>query len=194
MAQGYGSIMGSLSGLLANFGEESEEAAVASKILAVAQIAIEQAVAIAKATAAGAGVGFPGNIPAIAAGIAAVVGAIASATKSLNKAKIKRAQGGIVEGAGTETSDSIPAMLSNGESVVNARSTRAFAPLLSTINQLGGGVPISVSGTGTEMQGEAMLSRSFAMALREMPTPVVAVSEIERVGNRVKVIENFSQV
>ena len=194
MAQGYGSIMGSLSGLLANFGEQSEEAAVASKILAVAQIAIEQGVAIAKATSAGAGVPFPGNLAAIASGIAAVVSSILSATKAVSKAKVKRAQGGIVEGAGTETSDSIPAMLSNGESVVNARSTRAFAPLLSTINQLGGGVPISVSGTGTEMQGEAMLSRSFAMALREMPTPVVAVSEIERVGNRVKVIENFSQV
>lgn len=193
-ATNYGKLVGSMSGLLSAFGEQSEEAAIASKILAVAQIAIEQAVAIAKATAAGAGVGFPGNIAAIASGIAAVVGAIASATKSLNKAKIKRAQGGIVEGAGTETSDSIPAMLSNGESVVNARSTRAFAPLLSTINQLGGGVPINVSGTGTEMQGEAMLSRSFAMALRELPTPVVAVSEIERVGNRVKVIENFSQV
>lgn len=193
-ATNYGKLVGSMSGLLSAFGEQSEEAAIASKILAVAQIAIEQAVAIAKATAAGAGVGFPGNIAAIASGIAAVVGAIASATKSLNKAKIKRAQGGIVEGAGTETSDSIPAMLSNGESVVNARSTRAFAPLLSTINQLGGGVPINVSGTGTEMQGEAMLSRSFALALRELPTPVVAVSEIERVGNRVKVIENFSQV
>lgn len=193
-ATNYGKLVGSMSGLLSAFGEQSEEAAIASKILAVAQIAIEQAVAIAKATAAGAGVGFPGNIAAIASGIAAVVGAIASATKSLNKAKIKRAQGGIVEGAGTETSDSIPAMLSNGESVVNARSTRAFAPLLSTINQLGGGVPINVSGAGTEMQGEAMLSRSFAMALRELPTPVVAVSEIERVGNRVKVIENFSQV
>lgn len=195
MAQGYGSIMGSLSGLLANFGEESEEAAIASKILAVAQIAIEQGVAIAKATSAGAGVPFPGNLAAIASGIAAVVASIVSATKAVSKAKVtKRAQGGIVEGAGTETSDSIPAMLSNGESVVNARSTRAFAPLLSAINQLGGGVPINVSGTGTEIQGEAMLSRSFALALRELPTPVVAVSEIERVGNRVKVIENFSQV
>ena len=193
-ATNYGKLVGSMSGLLSAFGEQSEEAAIASKILAVAQIAIEQGVAIAKATSAGAGLPFPANLAAIASGIAAVVSAIMSATKSLNKAKIKRAKGGIVEGAGTETSDSIPAMLSNGESVVNARSTRAFAPLLSTINQMGGGVPINVSGASTDMQGEAMLSRSFAMALKEMPSPVVAVSEIERVGNRVKVIENFSQL
>lgn len=57
------------------------------------------------------------------------------------KGKITRlAGGGIVTGEGTSTSDSIPAMLSNGESVINARSTSLFGGLLSTINQLGGGV------------------------------------------------------
>ncbi|MBZ0184016.1 MAG: hypothetical protein K8F60_16280 [Melioribacteraceae bacterium] len=44
------------------------------------------------------------------------------------------AQGGYVTGAGTSTSDSIPAMLSNGEFVVNAKSTTAFRPLLEAIN------------------------------------------------------------
>lgn len=39
---------------------------------------------------------------------------------------IKQAKGGPVFGAGTATSDSIPAMLSNGEYVVNARSAAAF--------------------------------------------------------------------
>ena len=49
------------------------------------------------------------------------------------------AKGGYVSGAGSGTSDSIPAMLSNGESVINAKSTSAFAPLLSAINEWGGG-------------------------------------------------------
>lgn len=49
------------------------------------------------------------------------------------------ARGGIVTGTGTGTSDSITARLSNGESVINANSTQAFAPLLSAINELGGG-------------------------------------------------------
>lgn len=44
------------------------------------------------------------------------------------------AQGGYVSGAGTSTSDSIPAMLSNGEFVVNAAATRSNLPLLSAIN------------------------------------------------------------
>ena len=44
------------------------------------------------------------------------------------------AGGGHVTGPGTGTSDSIPAMLSNGEYVVRAASTRKFLPLLEAIN------------------------------------------------------------
>lgn len=45
-----------------------------------------------------------------------------------------KAAGGPIVGPGTGTSDSIPAMLSNGEFVVNAEQTKAFAPLLMAIN------------------------------------------------------------
>lgn len=44
------------------------------------------------------------------------------------------AGGGQVSGAGTGTSDSLLAMLSNGEFVVNAKSTAKFRPLLHAIN------------------------------------------------------------
>jgi hypothetical protein len=44
------------------------------------------------------------------------------------------ATGGYVSGPGSGTSDSIPSLLSNGEFVVNAASTRRFAPLLHSIN------------------------------------------------------------
>lgn len=46
----------------------------------------------------------------------------------------RRAQGGFITGPGGDTSDDIPAMLSNGEFVINSRSTRVFRPLLETIN------------------------------------------------------------
>jgi hypothetical protein len=49
------------------------------------------------------------------------------------------AGGGYVSGTGTGTSDSIPARLSNGESVINANSTAQFGGLLSLINEAGGG-------------------------------------------------------
>ena len=48
-----------------------------------------------------------------------------------------RASGGIITGQGTSTSDSIPARLSNGEYVVNARATAGFLPLLNAINDAG---------------------------------------------------------
>lgn len=44
------------------------------------------------------------------------------------------AGGGYISGAGTGTSDSIPAMLSNGEYVVNANATSKYLPLLSALN------------------------------------------------------------
>jgi tape measure domain-containing protein len=44
------------------------------------------------------------------------------------------ADGGHVSGPGTGTSDSIPAMLSNGEFVVNSKATKRYAPLLRAIN------------------------------------------------------------
>jgi hypothetical protein len=53
---------------------------------------------------------------------------------NVSASPIKFAVGGMVRGPGTETSDSIPAMLSDGEFVVNARSTRLFQPILSAIN------------------------------------------------------------
>lgn len=49
---------------------------------------------------------------------------------------------GMVNGPGTGTSDSVNAKLSNGESVINAKSTKLFGPVLSAINQAGGGIAI----------------------------------------------------
>jgi hypothetical protein len=47
---------------------------------------------------------------------------------------VKAAGGGRIRGPGTAKSDSIPALLSNGEFVVNAAQAKKFAPLLEAIN------------------------------------------------------------
>lgn len=48
-----------------------------------------------------------------------------------------KAYGGFIRGAGTGTSDSIPAMLSNGEYVINASAVRAVGtPMLDQINKM----------------------------------------------------------
>jgi hypothetical protein len=55
------------------------------------------------------------------------------------------ATGGIVRGPGSGTSDSIPARLSNGEAVMTAQAVSMFGPVLSQMNQAGGGVGFNSS-------------------------------------------------
>lgn len=121
---------------------------------------------------------------------AAALSALIAAAFEAAKAGVNSfAVGGLVRGAGTGTSDSVPARLSNGESVMTARATSMFSPILSAFNQLGGGVPIVVNGGGSQM-GEDMLAAAVARGFMMCPRPVVSVKEINEVMNRVKVIEN----
>lgn len=53
---------------------------------------------------------------------------------------LKKADGGFISGPGTDRSDSIPAMLSNGEYVINARAVKNVGlPLLDNINRMADG-------------------------------------------------------
>ncbi|KAB2705060.1 hypothetical protein [Brucella lupini] len=58
---------------------------------------------------------------------------------------LRLAGGGHVRGRGSATSDSIPAMLSNGEYVINAAATKKFGPLLDAINS---GKGLALAGGG----------------------------------------------
>ena len=114
-------------------GEESELA----KGLSVLQATMNTYTAAAAALApppVGAG---PLLGPILAATTVAL--GLANVTKILSAPEPEFALGGIVGGMGTGTSDSITARLSKGESVINARSTQMFKPLLSAINESGGG-------------------------------------------------------
>jgi hypothetical protein len=85
------------------------------------------------------------------------------------------AVGGYVSGPGTGTSDSIPAYLSNGESVINAQSTRMFRPLLSTINQIGGGRRFAEGGVVSPTQAMDELNAQLANSQNQpIKTYVVA--------------------
>ena len=101
--------------------------------------------------------------------------------------------GGYVQGAGTGTSDSIPARLSNGESVMTAKATSMFSPILSAFNQLGGGVPIVTNNGGSNI-GMDMLAAAVARGYQMAPQPVVSVEEINRTQRRVQTIENISRL
>lgn len=100
--------------------------------------------------------------------------------------------GGYVQGAGTGTSDSIPARLSNGESVMTAKATSMFSPILSAFNQLGGGVPIVANNGGSNI-GMDMLAAAVARGYQMAPQPVVSVEEINRTQRRVQTRDNISR-
>lgn len=128
------------------------------------------------------------GVASAAAKLALIKAAFAAA-----KAAIKGfSTGGYVQGSGTGTSDSIPARLSNGESVMTAKATSMFSPILSAFNQLGGGVPIVANNGGSNI-GMDMLAAAVARGYQMAPQPVVSVEEINRTQRRVKTIENIGR-
>jgi len=83
---------------------------------------------------------------------------------------VNKAAGGYVSGPGTPTSDSIPAMLSNGEYVINARSVQAAGlPMLDSINKMAAGgmvkynVPQMSSGGRVRFNQGGLASSSSSM-------------------------------
>ena len=171
-------------------GKSKEFAAAEKAESAIAQgMAAVEAVKAAVEAVGSATKGDPYTIAIrIAAALAAVTVAIAKA-KSLGSGF---ATGGYVSGAGTSTSDSITARLSNGESVMNAKATSMYAPLLSALNQSAGGNSIQVSDAGANTINSNILAESMANAVANMPSPIVTVEDINLGQKRVSVAENNS--
>lgn len=188
-------MFGALSELSAEFAEQSEALAVFSKAMALFEIAMNQGKAIAAGVAEAVKIGFPQNIAAIATTVAAIASAITSALKVVKGTTPPKAtgtesrqgqvsyfsEGGLVTGEGTGTSDSVPAMLSNGEAVMTARTVSLFGSTLSALNQLGGGVPIQTGSQGAgDMALNAMTESAIAKALANQKAPIVQVVDIQR--------------
>jgi hypothetical protein len=132
--------------------------------------------AVAAGTAQTAQIGFPQNLIPLAlyaVQAAGIISAIVSATKKSESLTpdiggleggtstpplpsapapvgvvARRNQGGFVYGDGGSITDSIPAMLSNGEFIMNAKSASMFSPMLTAMNDVGNlpniGVPQSL--------------------------------------------------
>ncbi len=198
-------IVGSLSQLMETVAGDNEEMVKASKVIALAEVAIKQGQAIAEAVASAAA-GDPYTYALrVAAAIASTVAAMASAISSINSAKFARGTA-YVKGPGTSTSDSIPAMLSVGEGVVNARGNAMFPGVVEAMNAAGngiyspvlsmlhksGGAPVQVT-----HQQEAVSRMQMASAMKEALQELnlsVSVEEIKNTESRVRAIENLATV
>nr|DAU81802.1 MAG TPA: Tail tape measure [Caudoviricetes sp.] len=183
-------VIGGVSDVVEAFGAKNKALAQASKMVALAEIAINTGVAISSGIKASVGVPFPKNLVAIATTISQVLSGVATAIRTVKSAKF--ATGGLVTGPGSGTSDSIHAQLSNGESVLTANATSMFAPALSAFNQIGGGVPIMNNNNSQQQIGEEFLARAVARGMASAPRPIVSVEEISKASNRVETIERLS--
>lgn len=187
---------------------------IASTAQALASNAVSFAKAIEGASTAAAATGPLAPIT-LAANIAEMIGLILSSTTSVMSAinqaksaaetasKYSFSTGGYVQGEGTSTSDSIHARLSNGESVINAKSTKMFYPILDAINQAGGGAAFGSTRTNRFANGgvatQTLLNIQNSQSMRRMLEeamsnihPVVSVREIAEVQHHVEVKERIA--
>lgn len=155
--------------------------------------------ALAEGAAQTAKSGFPQNIPLLilyAAQAVSIIKTVIDATKAAKESESGgggdvsvptgtavpkprgMATGGLVVGPGGGKSDLIPAMLSNGESVINAQSTAAFRPLLSAINEIGGGRRFADGGLAISSLGQddTISQLNTMMNMQQQPIRTYVVS------------------
>lgn len=150
---------------------------------------IATAVGVASALAA------PPPVGLITAGIAGALGA-AQVAIIASQPTPKFEKGGILSGA-SHANGGIPTPfgeLEGGEAVINRNSTRIFMPLLSAINEAGGGKKFANGGVLQPMvnavDNNLQLYNLIANTISRMPNPVVSVQDINAVSGRLtRVVE-----
>ena len=156
--QAIGSIFGALSDMFGAVSEDNIAMLKLSKALAIAEVAINQGIAVSEAIRTAwkdkTNVSIWQAVAKTAIAIASVTTTMVSAIKSINSAEAQIAEaesskttgtvtvkgystGGLVKGEGTGTSDSIPARLSAGEFVIPAKTYKMFSPVLNNIYRAG---------------------------------------------------------
>lgn len=187
----FQSVGTSMISMLDTLGESNSAFAKMSKIITLAQIAIDTGKALSAGIASASSLPYPANLAAIATTVATVLANVATAISTVKSAKF--AEGGKVVGPGTGTSDSISAQLSNGEYVMTAKATKMFEPMLAAMNAIGSGVPIASSRNFSVVQNTQDMTDSFTEAAQEIK-PVVSVVEITDAQNRVGTIQNIDNI
>ena len=141
--------LAAVSSVLGQAAENHTEGTKSWKMIKIAEARINSFVAASSAYTAMAGIPIVGPaLGVIAAGLALKAG-----QNQINQIKSteipepeKLNRGGLIDGPGTSTSDSINARLSKGEVVINANSAKMFRKSLSNINVAGGGVAFARGG------------------------------------------------
>lgn len=182
------------------FGNNSliaKAAFLVEKGFAISSIWANNAVANAKAIAASPlTFGQPwvtANTAQAIAGTVSIAGQVFNAIAPPKPAPVRRAANGMLVGR-SHAEGGIHIEAEGGEAIINKRSSAMYRPLLSALNEAGGGVKFANGGMvgGSSMQPSSSIIdyNQLAEVMASMPAPRVAVDEISSVGNRVKVIES----
>lgn len=162
-------VWGSITGIAENaFGKQSaiyKAAFATEKAVAIARSIVAIQTGIAQASS----LPFPANLGAMAS----VAAATASIVSNISSVYLAFKDGGYVNGPGGPRSDSIPARLSNGEFVVNARATADNRPLLEAIN----------SGQSVRQVSAAHAAEAGAMMTQAAPVVVPPAQVSQRIVN-----------
>ena len=188
------------SSMIDTFAEDNENLAAFAKTVALFNIGLSTAEALAKGVASAQAVGFPANIPAIATTIAAIMANIVKAKQLVSKEKTpKYADGGEITGP-SHASGGVLIEAEGGEGIINkhSMSNPLLRSIASAVNVAGGGIPFSnvpIFPPGSSGGFDtAELKAVFVEALKEMPAPIVSVVEFTEVQDRVKMIQNNSTI
>lgn len=175
-----------VSDLFAALSETQDENSRKYLKLQKASIFLSMAASLAKGISAATEAGWPMLLATIPATVASLVAQFAQ-IKSI-QSQAKYADGGPVFGAGSGTSDSINARLSNGEYVINSNGSQMYRPILDYINASTGRNATMTANKTTELE------QMFTRAIMNMPAPVVSVESIDRQRNTIRQVDVLSKL
>lgn len=173
-----------LVGTLADIADEGSEA---QKALALTTIAINSGIGVSEAVKAGAGIPWPANLSAILSGITAVLAGIAQAKNLLGFAEGGyTGRGGKYEPAGIVHKGEYVAP----QHIVSSPVARPHIQALESMRLKGYADGGFVANSNMEASRNAMI---MANTLKNLPPPIVGVTEITKAQDRVRVKENVTR-
>ncbi len=183
-------------GALGQLAEAAGASAGLTAMLGIAEAVASMGAALHKAFTSSGNVWE--GIAAAVTGVATIATIIAQMKQANSEAASERnkyrfADGGLVTGPGTSTSDSITAQLSNGEAVMTAQAVNDWGAVLSAMNVSSGGNAINVSNLPTRGDGMRGMEMMMERVMGRIQ-PVVSVQDINKGQRRVKVADNLSRL
>ncbi len=197
--QGFQTVFDSYADILGEQTKAGKAAAIASTLISTYQGAQSAYTSLAGIPIVGPALGIAAAAAAVIAGLKKV-GQIRSTSTEYAKGDILKGRNHASGGIPFSIGGMLGFEAEGGEALINKRSTSMFRPLLSAINEAGGGKKFasgSILGAASSAPSSSLidydlLATRISQANESLPAPVVSVEEINTVDNNVSVIESLA--